>query len=168
MTTLGDVLSIVAAILGGFLTLWAAVVAFSLMFPNHVGRAEAALAEPRKTTLRGLFLALSLGTLSIAMSANPLPLMKGLGLILLMWLLGVAVLGAAGVAQVAGRRIQALGDMQPYPALVRGAAFIVGGTMLPFLGWFAFGPLLLAASLGAGWKAVVNFSFRRRATPEAV
>lgn len=165
--TIGDVFSVVAGILGTFLTLWAAVVAAGLLFPGPAERARASLEEPKRAVGRGLLLTLTLGLLSIAMSASPLPLLKGLGLILLFWLLAVGILGTAGVALAVGRRIQDLDpEMAAYPATVRGAAFVVGGTLLPFLGWFAFGPVLFLASLGAGWQALVP-SLRRQASEVA-
>ncbi len=164
--TIGDVFSVVAGILGTFLTWWAAVVAAGLLFPNPTERARRALEEPKRTTGFGFVLALTLGLLSVGMSASPLPVIKGLGMILLFWLLALAILGTAGVAALVGRRIQDLDpSLAAYPASVRGAAFVVGGTLLPFLGWFAFAPFLLAASLGAGWKAVVPAP-RRRAISE--
>jgi hypothetical protein len=166
MTTIGDVFSIVAAIFGSFLTLWAAVVAAGLLFPGAAEKARRSLEEPKRTIGRGLAVALTLGTLAIAMSATPAPLVKGLGLILLFWLFALSILGTAGVSAAVGRRIQDLDPgMAAYPATVRGAAFVVGGTLLPFLGWFAFGPVLFLASLGAGWKAVV--APVRREAPEA-
>lgn len=165
--TIGDVFSVVAGILGTFLTLWAAVVAAGLLFPGPAERARVSLAEPKRAVGRGLLLTLTLGLLSVAMSASPLPLLKGLGLILLFWLLAVGILGTAGVALAVGRRIQDLDpQMAAYPATVRGAAFVVGGTLLPLLGWFAFGPVLFLASLGAGWQALVP-SLRRQASEVA-
>jgi multisubunit Na+/H+ antiporter MnhE subunit len=167
MTTLGDVFSIVAAILGSFLTLWAAVVAAGLLFPGATERARFAFEEPSRTLVRGLIVALTLGVLAFVMFAGPLPLFKGLGLLLLFWLFALSILGTAGVSAAVGRRIQDLDPgMAAYPATVRGAAFIVGGTLLPILGWFAFAPVLFVASLGAGWKAVV--APVRREAPEVV
>lgn len=164
--TIGDVFSVVAGVLGSFLTLWAAVVAAGLLFPGPTARARVSLGDPKRAVGRGLLIVATLGVLSIAMSANPFPLVKGLGLILLFWLLAVSILGTAGVASAVGRRIQDLDPgMAEYPATVRGAAFVVGGTLLPILGWLAFGPVLFLASLGAGWPAVVP-SLRRRAASE--
>jgi hypothetical protein len=164
--TIGDVFSVVAGIFGSFLTLWAAVVAAGLLFPGPTERARVSLEEPKRAVGRGLAVAATLGFLSIVMSANPFPLVKGLGMILLFWLLAVSVLGTAGVASAVGRRIQDLDPgMAAYPATVRGAAFVVGGTLLPILGWFAFGPVLFIASLGAGWQALVP-SIRRREASE--
>ena len=164
--TIGDVMSVVLGIFGSFLTLWAAVVAAGLLFPGPAERARKALEEPKRTVGRGIVVAATLGTLAIGMSANPMPLIKGLGLILFFWLLAVAVLGTAGVSSAVGRRIQDLDPgMAAYPATVRGAAFVVGGTLLPILGWFAFGPVLFLGALGAGWKALIP-SLRRREVSE--
>src|SRR5690606_33713180 len=149
-------------ILGTFLTWWAAVVAAGLLFPGPTERALKSLEDPKRTVLRGLVVAATIGVLSFAMAANPIPLVKGLGMIVFFWLIGVGILGTAGISAAVGRRIQDLDPgMAAYPAMVRGAAFVVGGTLLPIFGWFAFGPVLFLGALGAGWKALVP-SLRRR------
>jgi hypothetical protein len=159
---IGDVMSVVWGILGVFLTLWAGVVAAALLFPGSAEKARRALEDPKRTLFTGFGVLATLGLLSVALSANPAGPIKGLGLLLMGWLLALSVLGTSGVSLVVSRRIQ---DLQPglaaYPALVRGAAFLVGGVLMPILGWFAFGPVLFIASLGAGWRAVVNLSLRR-------
>ncbi|MGV3615083.1 MAG: hypothetical protein ACO1SV_07090 [Fimbriimonas sp.] len=159
--TIGDVFSVVAGVFGTFMALWASVVAAGLLFPGPTERARLALEEPKRTVGRGLVVTLTLGVLSVAMSASPLPPVKGVGLILLFWLLAVSILGTAGVAASVARRIQDLDPgMAAYPATIRAAAFVVGGTLLPILGWFAFGPVLFLAGLGAGFKALVPSSRR--------
>jgi hypothetical protein len=162
--TIGDVFSVVASIFGIFLTSWATIVAVSLLLPNAAERARRATAEPGRAIFRGLVIFLTLGIVGFAMFVSPAPLIKTFGLLILLTLLGIAAVGSSGIAQEAGRRIQAMDPTMPaYPSLVRGAAYVVGATILPVLGWFGFGPLLFLASLGAGWKAVVAIPGRARA-----
>ena len=155
--TIGDVFSVVAATLGVFLTAWATVVAVALLMPNVSERARGAVAAPRAAVLRGLALVLVPGVLGVILVANGNPLAKLIGWFDLIGLLAMAAVGLSGIAQTAGRRIQ---DLDPtlaaYPAMARGAAFVVGATLLPILGWLGFGPLLLLGSLGAGWTAVLR------------
>lgn len=157
MTTIGDVFSVVAAILGIFLTLWSAVVAAGLLFPDASVRATEAIAEPKRCIGRGFLVLLVLGFLGVALMNSPVPLIKTVGVLELAWLLSLSVLGMSGLAFGMGRRIQTLDpNMAAHPANVRGAAFLVGGMMVPLLGWVLFGPVVLAASVGAGWRAVVR------------
>ena len=154
--TQGDVFSVVAAIFGIFLTAWASVVAIALLCPGAVDKARLAVAAPGRAIFHGLAILLTLGLLGVVLLVNPLPLLKLVGWVVTLALLACASVGLSGISQAAGRRIQDLDPMMPaYPAMVRGAAYVVGATILPVLGWFAFGPLLLLASIGAGWKAVV-------------
>ena len=156
MVTIGDVFSIVAAIFGLFITAWAASVAIMLLLPQATERARAVAEEtPGRTILSGIALLLTVGLVGVVMLGNPLPLMKLLGWTLTLGLLGIAAIGTAGIGQAAGSRIRVLApEMPAYPAMVRGAAYVIGVTLLPLLGWFLFAPILLLASLGAGWKAV--------------
>ncbi|MFZ4508322.1 MAG: hypothetical protein ACOYON_11575 [Fimbriimonas sp.] len=158
MLILGDVLAIVAAIAGGGVSAWALIVACGLLFPHRVEAAQTALvASPGKSILRGLLLTATLGTLSIIVMNLPAPLLKVLGVGMLLALFMVAMLGAAGASQVAADAIaEKAGDMPPYATFVRGAAFLVAGTMFPAIGWFLFGPALFFASLGVGWTALVS------------
>ena len=161
---IGDVMTVVWSILGCFLTMWAAVVSAVLLFPGPTTRAQAALAQPKKALWRGTVLTATLGVLSVLLIANPLPLAKTLGVGVLFGLLTVSVIGTAGIALSLGRRIQELDPgMAAYPATVRAAAFLVGGTLTPILGWLFFAPLLLLCSLGTGWTAVVLPLSSRRA-----
>ncbi|AIE84904.1 hypothetical protein [Fimbriimonas ginsengisoli] len=155
--TIGDVFSIVAAIFGIFLTSWATVVGVALLTPAAAERARRAIEEPKRALWRGFSILLPGIILSIGLLGSPLPLAKGLGwLVTLAWL-ALGAIGASGLAQAAGRRIQDLDPtMSAYPAICRGAAYVVGASILPVLGWFGFGPLLFMAAIGAGWKAVVR------------
>lgn len=152
--TIGDVFSVVAAICGIFLTSWATVVAMVLLFPNASERARLAIRQPKRSMLRGFGILITIGLFAVVTLANPAPPVKLVGWMLTLFLLGISYVGTAGIALEAGRRIQAMQpEMPAYPAFVRGAAYVVGSTILPLLGWFAIAPLLFIASLGAGWKA---------------
>jgi hypothetical protein len=155
--TIGDVFSVVAAIFGIFLTSWATVVGVALLMPNAAERSRRALDEPKKAILRGVLILVPLLTIGVILLSLPLPLIKMAGWVITLGWMSLAAIGASGLAQAAGRRIQDLdSSIGAYGSLCRGAAYVVGAGILPVLGWFAFGPLLILASIGAGWSAVIT------------
>jgi predicted ferric reductase len=158
MLVLGDVLAIAAGFLGLALTSWATVLAIGLLFTDKAGRARESLEQgPWRIGGIGVIVVLTLGLLAIVLLGQPLPLVKLLGWVLLGWLLAIAFVGVAGVATLVSERITRLApETAPFTALSRGAAVLVGGSLLPLAGWFVFAPALLIIGLGAGWKAVVG------------
>jgi hypothetical protein len=49
-------------------------------------------------------------------------------------------------------------ELGEYPAFTRGCAFLVAGSMLPVLGWFAFAPIILIVSFGSGCRSLLRRS----------
>lgn len=166
MTTIGDGFLIVATILGLFLTSWATSVSMMLLFPVATERARIGVEEqPVKSVVTGFLLLITLGTMGVVLLSLPLPLVKLSGWTLTLGLLAMAAIGTAGIAQAAGNRLRALDpEVGHYPSMAKGAAYVIGATLLPILGWFFFGPLLLLGSLGAGYKALRALGSRRDAS----
>lgn len=154
--TIGDSLAVVATLGGVGLSLWAMLVALSLLFEGRSKSAERAVtASPWKSLILGAIIVLTLGVFFLALAGQPLPGAKLLGTVGLLWLLSQAVIGATGIVRVAAKRAQRLDpEASEYRSIVRGSGFLVIGGFLPFLGWFAFAPLVLCASLGAGFLAL--------------
>jgi hypothetical protein len=157
MLMIGDVFAIVAILIGIFLTSMALVVTSGLLLPEQAQKASRAIAEnPRKSVWMGLVLFAAGAIVSVGFLNSPLPLMKVVGGGLALWLLCLMVLGAAGLSHIMARRMQ---DLDPglaaYSAFLRSAALLMGGSLLPFVGWMAFAPLMLASSLYGGWLATV-------------
>lgn len=154
--TIGDSLAVVATLGGIGLSLWAMLVALSLLFENRSKAAEQAVtASPWKALILGAMIVLTLGILFLGMAGQPLPGVKLLGTIGLLWLLAQAAVGATGIVRVAARRVRKFDpEASEYRSIVRGTGFLVIGGFLPFLGWFAFAPLILCASLGAGFMGM--------------
>lgn len=154
----GDVLAFISLLLGTCVPAWALTITYGLLFP---GRSEVAKgivnAQPWKCVGRGALIVLTLGLLGVALVASPAPVTKLLGWLLLLAILSVAALGLSGVALNASERMRSMApDMTHYAAFSRGAAFMIAGCILPFVGWFAFGPLLFLAAIGAGSKAAFS------------
>ncbi len=155
MVTIGDVLAIVAVLVGLGVTAWALMVCCGLLFPLRVDRARMEAERHPWSNIGTGVLVLVPGLFGAVLQTPPVPGVKLVGWMLILTVLGIGALGAAGLGHLAGRTLNRMApDMQEYPAFVRGSAFLVTAAMLPILGWFAFGPLILLAALGAGARAL--------------
>jgi hypothetical protein len=156
--TIGDVLAVVAGIMGTGATLWAAILAITVLFPAKSGRAALALEERSARALgTGAAVTLTVGVTAwaLAMSPNVGGLPKLIGWVVLLALLLVATLGSAGLAEVGARRLRARdARMRPLASVGKAAGMLVAAGFLPALGWLVLFPLLLMASLGAGLAAL--------------
>lgn len=153
---LGDVLAVVAALAGICVSAWSLTMLVATLFPLRAERAQTALAErPGRAFGVGLGLWLTVGVLALTLMNAPNPLAKFLGIAVGLGLLATAVVGLAGVAGLAAERLQRLdAGLSAYAAQTRGALFVIGGAMLPFLGWFLVAPMALIFGLGAGFQAL--------------
>ena len=165
----GDVLMTVAIYLSLAATGYAAILAAGLFFEPATARARERVAfGVWRTALIGLLIAATLGTISFAMMAAPPPALKILGMAFMGALLFIAAIGASGLAKLGAERIcEAHPNMPHFTARSRSAMLIVGASMMPIIGWLIVAPLVLAVSLGAGWRAVVRRAARAEAAVEA-
>jgi len=154
---IGDVLAAVAAGLTIFGSTWALLVAAALMFGGRTAtRPRPIGVHPWRCFGFGLLLALPLGTLAVALAAQPLPLLKLVGTCLYLTLFAIAAIGGGGLATAIGRRCLALDpNLSALQALGRGSGVIVGASLFPLLGWFLLGPAIVLVSLGAGTMALL-------------
>src|SRR4030067_1063797 len=86
-----------------------------------------------------------------AVFGTPLALFKFLGLLLTVLALGLASLGAAGVAALLGNRLseRAGGGHSPFTGFLRGALALELAAAFPFIGWLLTIPVVTLVSLGA-------------------
>ena len=161
---IGQVLAIVAALVGICISAWALMVTCGLLFPARSETARAALLEnPKGTIALGLVLALVPGFVGVVMLGLPLPGVKLMGMVILLSVLACGALGGAGLSFIAGDRIQGMAsDLSDYAVFVRGAGFLVVASVFPVLGWLFFAPLALSAAVGSGAKAVVRTMISHR------
>jgi hypothetical protein len=157
MITMGDVLAVVTSLFAICFATWALLLASALLFPSKAEHAsDAASHKPWRNLGRGLVVTLVLGTIGVGMLASPLPAAKLIGWVVVLAHLAISALGMAGITLIAAERLQRLEpSLSPYACLVRAAAIMVIPGILPVLGWFLIGPLLLLAGAGAGWNAVM-------------
>lgn len=156
MVTIGDVIAVIGVLIGICLSSWAVLMGFTTLFPRRADAAcEAVRRHPWRATLLGLAVWTVLGSIGLAMLGSPLPVVKLTGLVWLMILTALTVIGASGLTTLIARRLQGMGaGSGEFGALSRSALILVVSPILPFVGWFAVLPVLLAASLGAGIAAV--------------
>ncbi len=168
--TIGDILAIVAAVVGISISAWALMVTCGLLFPDKAETARThLLAKPKASIGLGLGITLVFGFLGLAMLGSPVPGLKLLGMIDLIAVLGCGAVGGAGVSFIAGDRIQQMSPtLSDYAVFVRGAGFLVVASAFPIVGWFGLGPVVLCASVGSGVRAVMQGISLHRRHPEPV
>lgn len=154
--TLGDVLAVVAGLVGAAVS-WAAVLLLTaLLFPAATQRACNRLElRPWRSLLVGILLAGTIGASGVALwGAGPGGL-KVLGFLLLFVLWLDLCIGAAGVTQLIGVRIgEKAPGLSPFKSLSYASAIFSVAMFFPFLGWFFVGPLVVFWSVGSGIAAL--------------
>jgi len=164
--TIGDVLGVVFGVIGIGLSGWATLVGLAVLFARRSRRAQDALQEkPGRVLARGALIILSAGALILFLINQPHGLGKLIGYLGIIALLGVTALGASGLAELIGSRLQHFGEesaasAHQTPSLSRGAHAMRGAGLLmaacgmPFIGWLTVLPFVFLASLGAGATAL--------------
>ncbi len=150
--TIGDSLTVVSLVAALGLSTWATIVALALLLPARTQQARRSLTTRLGASFGyGLVTALAFLTVGIVFLNVPNPIAKLLGLgVLGTWALLMGV-GAAGLVRELQARMQSEdSSFSGFLALVRGTTFVVLATLLPFLGWFFIGPLMIVACTGAG------------------
>lgn len=160
MTTIGDSFAIVAILIGVGFTTWALFLGAALTFRTRAEMAQARVASrPGQSFLVGLLVAGTLGVVSIAMAANPLPPIKLLGMTGLFTLIAISALGGAGLCLHLSDRIRAMEPgLSVYSGLTRAGMLIVVAGFFPFVGWFLIAPVLFLIFLGVGISVLVRRS----------
>lgn len=130
--------------------------------------------RPVRTTLTGFAVAVPAVTVCIVIAQGPGPL-SALGGIAIGLLVGLALVGMAGLATYIGARLSAPGDAgRTWVQTIRGGVVLELSCLLPILGWFVVFPIALLGGLGAailGWRRPNTVVRGRRATqpmPEVV
>lgn len=164
--TMGDALSVVSAFLALGVSLWATTMLAALLAPHKARVAQERLASaPYRTGFVGLVSGFLWAGLGIVLLTQPVPVVKLAGLVVLGTLACTLAVGLAGVSQLLA---EAVGRRDPslaaYTTLARGAGLVVAAAILPLVGWFFLGPIVLLVSVGAGFRALVE---RQRESTEA-
>ena len=162
MTTIGDILAIVAVLFGTGATLWAYLVGATFLAPAAASRARGRVeAGPWECGLLGV-LALLVPIAGFALTAAPTPVGKIVGFVMIVASLAVAGIGATGVAAILADRVRVASaagaedrGLSPFAATGRACALLAASVQIPILGWFLLAPALLLVGLGAGSYALL-------------
>ncbi|MBC7808902.1 MAG: hypothetical protein H7145_22440, partial [Akkermansiaceae bacterium] len=130
--TFGDVLAITLLIVVTIVTLWAGIVAFTVVFSRRAQVAANSLTDaPGRQVGVGAVIAVIAGTLSVVLMGRGGPV-AAFGFAVLAAALAVAVLGSAGLALVVSGRLRELDPRySALSATTRGAALAVAAGLIP-------------------------------------
>jgi len=156
--TIGDVLTVVATVVGAAVSAWALTICAALLFTRRTDAAHAALRQSwAKCLVVGLFATFALLFVSTVLASLALPVAKLAGLFGFAATLALAAVGSAGFARLVANRIMRHDpEVSAYSALTRGAGLLVAAAAFPVLGFFVITPLVIVLSVGAGTIALVT------------
>src|SRR5258708_22269057 len=155
--TSGDWLTVLTAIAGLALAVWAMLVAAALLFRR---KAEYAQHFYETSSVRSFITGIILGGggyfIAAVMLGHGFPIIKLVGWILAAFITTGSLVGGAGLVLLAGNRVAGMeGKSISFGTLARGAALIVIAGLVPFFGWFAYVPVVILLSFGTGLRALV-------------
>ncbi len=155
---LGDVLAVVASIIALGVCTWAVFVGCAFLFDRRTMRAQNALAaSPGKCFWFGLIASFVMIIVSLRVIEVPLPLAKGLGVMMLTGLFALVGVGGGGLARLVADRIRGEDSaITPLPAIVRGSLYIVLMAATPVLGTLVVTPIVMAVCCGAAMQALFS------------
>ncbi len=166
MLILGDVFAVIATLVGIFLTATAAMLTHGLLFPERVSLASEGLrANPWRRGLLGIGAGVPAVLFGIVVASLPVPLLKAVGILFLLFVMMLSLLGASGIAWLMAARWRTWDpNVSPLTAYSRSAMLLVGACLLPFVGWFLVAPLVLIIGIGLGTSALMNRREQAEAT----
>jgi hypothetical protein len=155
---MADVYTVTLIIIGILISLPALLVGLNLLMPGVTIRTQVRLREtPGKSFWLGALFTAVLLPIIFATIETPGP-GQAFGIGLLVAVMGVGSLGAAGMARLLGERIRPLAkpnsDMMN---MLRGAAVYELACIVPFVGWFIFAPLVGMTVMGAAVFALLGW-----------
>ena len=147
---MADILKIVFIVLGILIIYVSYWLLAEALFPRIVENASRQYGRPIRLTFLGLAAAILPVVIGIALSKTPNPLLKFLGitLIVIPGLLGLA--GSAGLTLRIGCGLPSPTDpTQPWRRVLRGGIVLAFSFLLPVVGWIIIPLWVLVSGLGA-------------------
>jgi hypothetical protein len=147
---MADILKILLIILG-ILTIYVSYwLLAEALFPALVERAGRQYGKPLKISLIGLAAALAPVVLGLMLSKVPNPLLKVLGITLLIAPAMLGLAGSAGLTLRIGAGLPSpVDEAQPWRRVLRGGVLLACSFLLPIVGWIVIPLWVLVSGLGA-------------------
>ena len=155
---MADVYIVVFTVIGILLSVPALIITVSLLMPRVTTRAQTRLSQSfGKSFALGIPIAGAL-LLWVAITSQTGGFMQATAFIVAVIGMGLATIGAGGMARLLGERI---GDHSaPHSEmhnLVRGSIVYLLACMTPIVGWFLFVPIVGVAIIGAATFGLLNW-----------
>lgn len=152
---MADILKIVFIILGILIIYVSYWLLAQALFPRLVETASRLYGRPVRLTFLGLASAIVPVVLGIALSKTPNPLLKFVGLTLLIVPGLLGLMGSAGLTLRIGLGLPSPSDAtQPWKRVLRGGIVLASTFLLPIIGWIIVPLWVLVSGLAAFILAV--------------
>lgn len=154
--TSGDVMTVLYAIVGISLSAWATLIGMAMLFGRRASRSEDLIEQtPWKCFWIGLVVAAPVIFLGVVLLALPNGVAKLAGWALLSYLLALSAVGGGGMALILANRIGKMdSNLSRFTSLARASGLLVLISLVPLFGWFAYTPVMILISLGAGVQSI--------------
>jgi len=160
---MADILKIFLIVVGILLIYVSYWLLAEALFPQTVEGAGRQYAKPFRTTAIGIAAALAPVILGLLFSKLPNPLLKLLGITLLVVPALLGLVGSAGLTLRIGTGLRSpLDEAQPWRRVLRGGIVLAFSFLLPVVGWLILPLWVLLSGLGA---LLLCLQERRRSHP---
>ena len=147
---MADILKILLIVLGILMVYVSYWLLAQALFPELVERASRQYAKPLRITLVGIAAALVPVVLGLILSNLPNPLLKLLGITLLVMPALFGLVGSTGLTLRIGAGLRSpIDDSQPWRRVLRGGIVLALSFLLPVVGWIIFPVWVLLSGFGA-------------------
>jgi hypothetical protein len=160
---MADILKILLIVVGILLIYVSYWLLAEALFPETVEGASRQYAKPFRITVIGLGAALAPVILGLILSNLPNPMLKLLGITLLVLPALLGLVGSAGLTLRIGTGLRSpLDEAQPWRRVMRGGIVLAFSFLLPVVGWIILPVWVLLSGLGA---LLLCWQERRRSHP---
>lgn len=156
---MADVFAVFGTLLSLGIALPGLLLAWRLLLPNHVARAQQRLEQtPWQCFFTGAAFLTAYLIPTIILFNLPWAGFQFIGSVGIFILLTLTSIGAAGLAELMGQRLHSLGlTGSPVRATLRGAVIMELAAVFPLIGWFIFIPITFILALGALLFALIGW-----------
>ena len=147
---MADILKILLIVLGILMVYVSYWLLAQALFPGLVERASRQYAKPLRVTFVGIVAVLAPVVLGLILSNMPNPLLKLLGITLLVVPALCGLVGSAGLTLRIGAGLRSpIDESQPWRRVLRGGIVLALSFLLPVVGWIIFPIWVLLSGFGA-------------------